>query len=841
MSDTNTGKKCSRCGAALPADAPEGLCPRCLIGLNFAAQTEEVGPGGTIVIHPRPEPPPIEQIAKLFPQFEVLELLGRGGMGFVYKARQPRLNRLIALKILAPDPEKRGRFAERFEREAQALAKLTHPNIVTVYEFGETSGLYYLVMEFVDGVNLRNLIRSQTLKPEQALAIVPAICDALQYAHAIGIVHRDIKPENILLDKQGRVKIADFGIAKISGTERQEALTGEHAIGTPHYMAPEQIERPTEVDHRADIYSLGVVFYEMLTGELPLGKFALPSKMVQLDVRLDEVVLRALEKEPGRRYQQAGDVKTDVESITTSKGASSQAAAPAVPVRTTSDKIILPAFLLAFFFGVFGAHRFYVGKIGTGFAQLFTFGACGIWSTIDWILILCKAFTDSEGKRLTEWIDPDRATRPPPQAATAATGTSTGTATPAVARSDVQSKVKPAAIALVVVAGLKILSALTTGALLLGLNPLLKHIDALSEIPLLDEVVAETGSIASLVTFVPSVLVLIGGLKMLRYESRAWAMAAAILAMIFPPLHLIGIPVGIWALVILSQQDVRNVFGSAANTSATGGPASRLGTASKIAVASAITVAALAALTFSIANLKADEDIRQDFNFVVPLTADGRLSLDNVNGKIEITPCSSNAVVITGVKRGSDRAQVEAVQTEIDSKSDHVTVHTRIPKKKFGWKKEVKVDYSVQVPAGARLDNISSVNGKIVISGIGGDIAASTVNGAVQVNDARKNLKLSTVNGSIVADIKETRAEQSVSFDTVNGAVTVTLPAQPNVRAKGETLNGSITSDYPELTVKKDFPVGKHLNGSMGDGACALKVNTVNGSVTIKKAEAVRQ
>jgi tRNA A-37 threonylcarbamoyl transferase component Bud32 len=576
MSDTNTGRKCSRCGAALPADAPEGLCPRCLIGLNFAAQTEEVGPGGTVFIHPPAEPPPIEQIAKLFPQFELLELLGRGGMGFVYKARQPRLNRLIALKILAPDPEKRGRFAERFEREAQALAKLTHPNIVTVYEFGETSGLYYLVMEFVDGVNLRNLIRSQTLKPEQALAIVPAICDALQFAHTSGIVHRDIKPENILLDKQGRVKIADFGIAKISGTERQEALTGEHAIGTPHYMAPEQIERPTEVDHRADIYSLGVVFYEMLTGELPLGKFALPSKKVQVDVRLDEVVLRALEKEPGRRYQQAGDVKTDVETITTGKGGSSQAAAPAVPVRTTSDKIILPAFLLAFFFGVFGAHRFYVGKTGSALAQLFTFGACGIWSTIDWILLLCKAFTDSEGRRLTEWIDPDRATRPPPQAATAATGAS---AAPAVGRTDVQSKVKPAAIALIVVAGLKLLSVLAAGALFLGLNRLHIQIDELSEIPLF--------AVAPVVTFVAGVLVLFGGLKMLRYQSRAWAMTAAILAMIFPPLHLIGIPVGIWALVILSQQDVRNVFGAAANTSATGGPASRPGTASKIAVASA--------------------------------------------------------------------------------------------------------------------------------------------------------------------------------------------------------------------------------------------------------------
>jgi hypothetical protein len=360
----------------------------------------------------------------------------------------------------------------------------------------------------------------------------------------------------------------------------------------------------------------------------------------------------------------------------------------------------------------------------------------------------------------------------------------------------------------------------------------------LSEIPLFDEKVAGGRGIASLVTLAPSVLVLIGGLKMLRFKSRAWAIAAAILAMIFPPLHLIGIPVGIWALVILTQQDVRNAFGPAANTPGTGGPASGIAAASKIAVVSAIAVTGLAV---SIVNLKAEDEIRQDFNFVVPLTADGRLSLDNVNGKIEITPCSSNAVVITGVKRGTNRSQLEAVRTDIDSKSDHVTVHTRIPKKKFGWKDDVKVDYTVQIPEGARLDKISSVNGQIVISGIGGDIAASTVNGTVQVKDAIRNLNLSTVNGTIAAGIKETRAGQSVSLDTVNGKLTVTLPAEPDVRVNGETLNGSISSDYSGFVIKKEFPVGKHVNGSVGGGGCNLKVNTVNGSVAIKKAGPARQ
>jgi len=223
----------------------------------------------------------------------------------------------VALKILSPEKQNDPQFAERFEREARALAWLTHPNIVTVYDFGETQGNYYLLMEFLDGMTLRQLLRARKLASTEALAIVPQICQALQYAHEQGIIHRDIKPENILLDKKGQVKIADFGIAKLLDQAPQDiSLTGaKNVVGTPHYMAPEQIEKPQTVDHRADIYSLGVVFYEMLTGELPLGNFQPPSQKIQIDVRLDEVVLRALEKEPERRYQQAGEVKTAVQTI----------------------------------------------------------------------------------------------------------------------------------------------------------------------------------------------------------------------------------------------------------------------------------------------------------------------------------------------------------------------------------------------------------------------------------------------------------------------------------------------------------------------------------------------
>jgi tRNA A-37 threonylcarbamoyl transferase component Bud32 len=331
----NGTEHCPHCGKPVPASALQGLCPECLLKAG-ASPTGEAGPNGTRVAPPPTEPPPAPtEIAKHFPQLEVLGCLGRGGMGVVYKARQPRLNRLVALKILAPEKGKEPAFAERFEREAQALARLSHPNIVTVHDFGQVDGMFYLLMEFVDGLNLRELLRAGRVPPEQALAIVPRICEALQFAHEHGVVHRDIKPENILLDTQGRVKIADFGIAKLVGGEQSpQALTqAEQVIGTPHYMAPEQVEHPQRVDHRADIYSLGVVFYEMLTGELPLGKFAPPSRKVLVDVRLDEVVLHALEKEPERRYQHASEVKTDVETIVSSPALRGAPAAPAPALR----------------------------------------------------------------------------------------------------------------------------------------------------------------------------------------------------------------------------------------------------------------------------------------------------------------------------------------------------------------------------------------------------------------------------------------------------------------------------------------------------------------------------
>jgi tRNA A-37 threonylcarbamoyl transferase component Bud32 len=317
---------CPACGTALPTDAPEGLCPRCLLQSGLANPSPSPSLGGTTP-HPGPfvAPAPAD-LAPHFPQLEILELVGQGGMGAVYKARQTKLDRLVALKILPPEWGGDPAFAERFSREARALARLNHPHIVAVHDFGETGGLFYLLMEFVDGGNLRQRLQDGPLAPEQALAVIPQLCDALEYAHEEGIVHRDVKPENILLDRRGRAKIADFGLAKLLGKPRAEfTLTASHQVmGTLDYMAPEQRQRPLEIDHRADIYSLGVVFYEMLTGELPLGRFAPPSRRTGVDARIDEVLFRALETDPEQRYQSAGAFKTDLQS-----GGAEAPAAPA--------------------------------------------------------------------------------------------------------------------------------------------------------------------------------------------------------------------------------------------------------------------------------------------------------------------------------------------------------------------------------------------------------------------------------------------------------------------------------------------------------------------------------
>jgi serine/threonine protein kinase len=309
-----TDVTCLQCGkpydASVVANRFAGVCPACLAKFALSGETDvEISTG---IADPSMKPP--LKLGGTFHGLEILELLGAGGMGVVYKARQIRLERIVALKVLSPQLSRDPEFVARFNREAKVMAALSHPGIVQIFDFGQEADLCFLVMEYIDGLSLRQLMKDRKLAPEEALKIVPRICEALEYAHSKGVIHRDIKPENILLDRDGRVRIADFGLARVMAREGAARFTVSNVVmGTPGYMAPEQYQSMS-VDHRADIYSLGAVFYEMLTGQIPVGRFDLPSKKVRIDVRLDDVVMKALENEPDRRYQRASEFQTGVET-----------------------------------------------------------------------------------------------------------------------------------------------------------------------------------------------------------------------------------------------------------------------------------------------------------------------------------------------------------------------------------------------------------------------------------------------------------------------------------------------------------------------------------------------
>jgi len=902
-----TLKICPNCRKPLPPDVPLGLCPECLIKSGFPTGT---GPGVTgEAASARFVPPPVGEIAQLFPQLEILRLIGQGGMGAVYKARQPTLDRFVALKVLPPAVASDPGFAERFNREARALARLNHPNIVAVHDFGKAGPLHYLLMEFVDGTNLREVERAGELSREQALAIVPQICEALQFAHNEGIVHRDIKPENLLLDKRGRVKITDFGIAKMVGVgSGQQMLTGaQDVVGTPHYMAPEQVERPQAVDHRADIYSLGVVFYEMLTGELPIGKFQPPSQKVQVDVRLDEVVLRALEKEPSRRYQQASLLKTEVETIagTPAPGGARPPTSSVPASGVTSDKAILPACLLAFPFGVFGAHRFYAGKIGTALVQLGAFIACilmivacattggdwqptlgillgfsvfgcFIWAMIDWILIVCKAFTDGEGKRITHWLHPKigelpatvpalTGVNPPPPAPPESASTSPGKPSGAVPPTGTVSsaimaggptafnrgKVTAPAVGLMIAAGWKLVSALIALLFLSG------HV----AIPWLGQMLGTFGigsffGLASisvvLIKVVPALLILYGAFQMLELRSYAWSVAAGIISIV--ACSLIGLPMGIWALVILSLADVRAAFGAnnAPPVPPTGGKSDGVSPRSSTGVGWIISAVVFLLVLLGLAGLllagvggslahattlKFTEELHQTY----PLNADGRLSLDNVNGTVHIHVWDRPEVKLDAVKRANSKERVDAVTIEVNADPDRLVIHTKNPPERkwsfFNFGDISSVDYTLTVPPSVRLDKISDVNGRVDIDGVRGDVNASTVNGALKVEGLVADANLSTVNGSIHAAYTNLDAARYVSLKTVNGRVDLELPSDANADVYADTLNGSINSQFPSLPVNKHFPIGSNLKGTLGSGGASIKIHTVNGSISVQEGK----
>lgn len=258
----------------------------------------------------------------MLPQYRFESLLGRGGMGAVYKAMQVSLDRPVAIKVLPGDliDDADANFVERFKNEARTTARMNHPAIVNVYDFGQTSsGLLYFVMEFIDGTDVARMIQAQgRLPPEHALAITAHVCDALNYAHTHGVIHRDIKPANILINMEGQVKVADFGLAKMEDPAKGSGLTKTGmAMGTPDFVAPEALVMGVNVDARADLYAIGVMLYNMLTGEIPRGFFELPSKKCGSDPRFDAIVRRAMEQDRERRYQSAAELRRDLDVILT--------------------------------------------------------------------------------------------------------------------------------------------------------------------------------------------------------------------------------------------------------------------------------------------------------------------------------------------------------------------------------------------------------------------------------------------------------------------------------------------------------------------------------------------
>jgi serine/threonine protein kinase len=269
------------------------------------------------------QPPTLAEMQALLPAYQFLALLGRGGMGAVFKATQLSLNRSVAIKVLPVGliPDADANFAARFRREALTMAKLNHPGIVSVHESGEAGGLLYIVMEFVDGTDVARMIQSEgKLEPEIATKLLTQVCDALHYAHEHGVIHRDIKPANLLITRNGTVKIADFGLAK----HHDDALLGltktNIAVGTPDFLAPEAWTPGTPLDARADLYSVGVTLYQMLTGEIPRGLWEMPSTRVGTDPRFDAIIERAMQPRPEARYQSSADLRRDLEKIQSNAG-----------------------------------------------------------------------------------------------------------------------------------------------------------------------------------------------------------------------------------------------------------------------------------------------------------------------------------------------------------------------------------------------------------------------------------------------------------------------------------------------------------------------------------------
>lgn len=299
---------CGTCGALgsvpfMGDGAEAGFSPATLFGMCLGEEPEESHwiPLG------------VDEVRRLLPRFRIEHLLGRGGMGAVYLGIQKDLERKVAIKLLPGELALDEGFVLRFEREARMLASLSHRGIVQIHDFGRTEGGHpYFVMEYVEGEMLRDWMGSGKRSSRDILRVASQICDALACAHGKGVIHRDIKPSNILINGEGDVKLTDFGLSRPSQkTAGEWHSVSKPGMGTPDYMSPEQ--RSGSEDHRADLYSLGVVLYEMLCGRLPMGAWTPPSRCAGTPVRIDKVVSRALQGDPATRYQSAVQMKRDLD------------------------------------------------------------------------------------------------------------------------------------------------------------------------------------------------------------------------------------------------------------------------------------------------------------------------------------------------------------------------------------------------------------------------------------------------------------------------------------------------------------------------------------------------
>jgi serine/threonine protein kinase len=259
--------------------------------------------------------PEAADLAPFFPGYEIQGLIATGGMGAVYCAMQKSLDRKVALKILPKEFSKDAAFCAGFESEAKAMARLNHPNLIGVYDFGEVNGMLYIMMEFVPGKSLYHSAHGIAISPTEVIRLVTGVCNGLAHAHENGIIHRDIKPSNILLDLQAQPKIGDFGLASPIERKIQE---GEIIYGTPHYTAPEVVQAPHSVDYRADIFSVGVLLHELLTGKLPADDPRPASTICRCDPRFDTIIRRATQPIPAARYSSASQIASDLGMIAAS-------------------------------------------------------------------------------------------------------------------------------------------------------------------------------------------------------------------------------------------------------------------------------------------------------------------------------------------------------------------------------------------------------------------------------------------------------------------------------------------------------------------------------------------